>query len=145
MLVGLTRQEFRKVMLSVGDAHGRERPLSPVEVCNACRKAVEAGASRAKVARAFQIDSAMVGRFLRLGDLPSEIHHLLDWGKSKESALGFSAASELGRAPRGEQADLAVAVLKHGITKEEIRSIVQLHERSGEPLRACTTRVLGRR
>jgi hypothetical protein len=145
MLQGLTREEFRKTVFSVGDAHRTDRPLSPVEVATVFHKALKAGSSRKEIAGAFQLDSAMVARFLRLTELAPEIHHLIDWGKSKESAIGFSTASELCRAPRGDHDELAAAILKHGASKEETTSIIQLRERSGDSLGACISRVISRR
>lgn len=145
MLSGLTQQLFRKALFSVGTARGPERPLSPVEVSNVFHSALQAGASRNAIAKTFQLNSTMVARFLRLLDLPSEIHHLIDWGKSKQSAIGFSTASELCRAPRIEQSALAAAILKYGATKDETISIIQLRNRSREPLGICISRVIGRR
>src|SRR4051812_38026336 len=106
MLPGLTAEEFRNAVFSVGDARSVDRPYSPVEVANVFAKALKEGSSRKDVAKAFQLDPAMVARFLRLNVLPPDIHHLVDWGKSKESAIGFSTASELCRAASADQNEL---------------------------------------
>src|SRR5262245_15049442 len=144
-LPGITAQIFRKAVLSVGDAHGAERPLSPIEVGEVFVTALKAGSSRNKIATAFHLDSSMVSRFLRLQTLPPELHHLVDWGKSKQSVLGFSTASELCRVSSNDQRELAAAILRHGFTKDETTSIMQLRERSGGSLKHCIDRVLGRR
>ena len=145
MLPGFTKEKYREALFSVGEARGRERPLSPVEVGIAFNAAIGAGASRQAVADAFQLDASMVGRFLRLKGLVPEVHHLVDWGRSKDSAIGFSTASELSRMNRAEQATMATAILKNAMTKEETISVIQLRDRSGEPLGSCIQRVLRRR
>lgn len=145
MLPGITQQLFRKAVFSVGSVRGAERPLSPIEVSSVFHAAIKAGATRKEISQAFTLDPSMVARFLRLKDLSTETHHLVDWGTSKESAIGFSTASELCRAPRAIQSELAAAILRHGATKDETISVIQLHQRSGESLNDCISRVLARR
>lgn len=146
MLQGLTRQEFSETLLSVGEAHAHIRSLSPVQVADNCDKSLKAGASRKDLSKALQLNSTMVGKFLRLLSLSPEVRHLIDWGRSSISVIGFSTAAELARFDPAEQKEaVEKGILRYALTKEETISIRQLLERSKQPLLACIERVVRRR
>jgi hypothetical protein len=145
MLPGLTKQEFRELILSVG-THRITRPLSPVEVGQRFAAAIECGASKAECAQATQLkDTTMVGRFLRLTALDPSIRHLVDWGESADECVGFSTAVEIARLPSMQQRESALAVLEHRLTKNELISVFQLVARSGETIGSAVARVVHRR
>lgn len=146
MLPGLTKDQFRDTLFSVGHAHLKRRPLSPVEVAVNFKTALDSGASKSEISTTVQLtDTTMVARFLRLLTLDPKIRHLVDWGTTNSSAIGFSTAVELSRIEVGEQSLLAPDVLRHRMTKKEMVSIVQLRGRSGQELDRCVQRVIGRR
>ena len=69
---GLSSAEVRQLILSVG-THKSERPLSPVEVAQLMQKAVKAGENRKEIAaRLLLEDSSIIGRFIRLLQLPPD-------------------------------------------------------------------------
>ena len=77
--------------MSVGyGRHKKRRPLSPIEVGTLLRAAREQGTSLEDCARAMHLDgTGHIGRFLRVLNLPDDLHHMVDWGASKNS-IGFS-------------------------------------------------------
>ena len=145
MPIGLTHTELRELQLSVGTGRAA-RPLTPVEVADRYVVALESGASRAECAKETQLrDHTMVDRFLKLRELPANITHLVDWGRSGKGAIGFSGAVELTHFRPENQEDVGLAILEHELTKKEIVSIRQLSERSSDSLRRCIQRVVRRR
>jgi hypothetical protein len=144
-LPGLTEDEQRDLVLSVG-THRTNRRLSPVEVGEMFRAALDAGASLEDCAKVTHLDGpTMVNRFLRVGELPSTVAHLIDWGESDQDCVSFSSAVEVAKAPAESRAALSVAILEHSLTKKEVVSIRQLLERSGDDLPRCVERVVSRR
>ena len=145
MLPPLDPTELRELQLSVGTHRGL-RPLTPVEVAGRYAVALESGASKADCAQETQLaDPTMVERFLILRELPPELQHLIDWGKSGKGVIGFSGAVELTRFETESQKAMGLAIVEHELTKTEMVSIRQLLERSSDPLRRCLERVLRRR
>jgi len=64
--------------------------------------------------------------------------HLIDWGKTEDASLGFTAATELARLATSEdQEAVANAALKHKLSSAEVRQIVQLRMRSGRSIQEC--------
>lgn len=146
MLPGLTRKQFQSLLLSVGKTTRARRPLSPVEVGELCAKAMAAGADAKTVTENLKMtDRTMISKFLRVSALAPEIRHLVSWGYSGDGAIGFSVAALLGRLPEADQTVAAEAIIKNKLTRDEMISVIQLVERSKEPLQACIDRVLRRR
>jgi len=145
MLPGLTEKEINGLRFSVGQTTRARRPFSPVEVSELCAKSIGNGANPKKIATALQISEGMLSKFLPLKDLALEIRHLVSWGYSGDGAIGFSVAALLTRLPAVEQEIASSAILKNRITKTEMMSVIQLLERSKEPLEACVNRVILRR
>lgn len=91
------------------------------------------------------LDASGVGRFLRLVDLPPEVQDWVDWGAGKDF-IGFSSAVELGRlSNHEEQRFVAQAILSERLTSKEVRQVVQLRERSRQPIRDCVREIVGMR
>jgi hypothetical protein len=146
MLPGVTEAEFTALLLSVGKTTRDRRPLSPVEAGELCAKSVAAGSKADEIARACQLkDRSMVSKFLRVTGFAPEIRHLISWGNSGDGALGFSTAAELFKLPAGDHGKACTAALQHRLTRDEMRSVVQLVDRSGESLDDCIVRVVRRR
>ena len=87
----------------------------------------------------------MVGRFLKLLDLDPPTQHLVDWGESALSVVGFSTAFEIVSVPKELHARITSAVCEFGLTKAETRSVRQLIERSARAPEDCVRDVVGRR
>lgn len=146
MLPGLTQAEFTALLLSVGKTNRDRRPLSPVEAGLLCTKSITAGSNAGDIARACHLkDSSMISKFLRVTDLSPEIRHLVSWGNSGDGALGFSTAAEVMKLPAVSHSVACTAALQHRFTRDEMRSVVQLVERSGDSLEECIVRVVRRR
>lgn len=146
MLPDLTQAEFTALLLSVGKTARDRRPLSPVEAGELCARSVAAGSNADDIAKACQLkDRSMVSKFLRVKDLEPEIRHLVSWGNSGDGALGFSTAAELMKLPSRDHGKACTAALQHRLTRDEMRSVVQLVERSGDLLDDCVARVVRRR
>jgi hypothetical protein len=146
MLPGLTARDLEELLLSVGKTPNELRPLSPVEVGERCRAAQAAGATRSQIAEAVALkDTGMIGKFLRLAELHHDVQHLVSWGRTGTDAIGFSVADQVARIPRNEQPKVVEAILRFAPTRDEMASVVQLHDRSGQDLESCLERVVRRR
>ena len=142
---GLSPSETRQLILSVG-THRSGRPLSPTEVAKLIQKALNAGEKRKEIAdRLYLNDPTILGRFTRLLSLPSQIQHLIGWG-SDPTTLSFTTASGIARLESTqEQIALAKAALESQFNKSEIIEVVQIRQRSKNPIESCIEAVLNQR
>lgn len=142
MLPGLSPDESKKLLLSIGTHRGK-RPLSPIEAASLFRKAIAAGSSLSDCANAVQLEGpTWIGRFIKLLDLPPEAFHLVDWGR-KRGSITFTAASEVARLPDLEDQQRAIeATLTHDLSSSEVRQLVQLRTRSRKAIDNCVAQVL---
>lgn len=148
MLPGLSGLELGRLRLSVGyGTHKKGRPLSPMEVGLLLRRARESGVSLKDCAKAIQLNgTGHIGRFLRILDLPEDLHHLVDWSGGGEGTIGFSCAVELVRlSDNDDHRVVADAIIGNGLDSKEVRQIVQLRHRSGRSVEECVAEVLGMR
>jgi len=128
--IGLTEEERRDLLVSVGTHRGQRR-LSPVDVARLFQKAIDAGASLAQCASAAGLEGTeMVKRFLRLLDLPPSVQTAVSWGGS-DTTLAFTAASEIARLAPSLQELTAREALARGLSSSEIKQVVQRIARSG--------------
>jgi hypothetical protein len=139
--------------MSVGyGTHKGGRPLSPVEVGNLFQRALDAGASLEDCAKEVKFrGTTQVSRFLAVRRLPPSILHLVDWGHSSDSTIGFTTAVELARVQEDDGKastskpvleHIANAILEHGLQTDEVRQIVQIRKRSGRPIEECVSEVI---
>jgi hypothetical protein len=136
MLPGLTHEEARNLIMSVGTYRGTRR-LSPVEAATLFEKAITAGASPQECARTAGFKgSTMIPKFLRLLRLNSNLHHLIGWGQSGAS-ISFIAASEIGRLNEDERAEAFDVAIGNQMTKMEVLHMIQLRIRSRRRITAC--------
>lgn len=156
MLPGLTTLELGRLRMSVGyGTHKRGRLLTPVEVGTLFQRARDAGASLDDCAREAKLKgTTWVSRFIAVHRLPVNILHLVDWGRSNDSAIGFTTAVELSRIWENRGKDditgedveqIAKAILENGLQMKEVRQIAQIHRRSQRSIEDCLKEVLGMR
>ena len=137
--------ELGSLRLSV-DTHAKSRPLSPEQVATGIQRLLSLGHSRAQIAELLGFSgTTMIGRFLKVLEIPEHLRYRVGWGSADEGAIAFSSVPYIVRLPNQEQDGLTVAAVKHRLTRLEIQSVVQLFERSGEPLENCVGRVVKRR
>ena len=144
MILGLSKEEYRDLVLSVG-THRKSRRLSPLEVARLLSKAVAAGATRDECATELELGMTQVRTFMKLLDLDASIQHLADWRGSKNASIPFSTMAELARLAPQEQIEAADSVLRHDLTWKEVVQVVQISNRSGKPIVECITNVLNLR
>ena len=140
-MIGLTREEYRDLTLSIGTHRGTRR-LSPIEVARLLEKALEAGATRRECAAELGVGGTQVGTFLKLLDLASEIQHFADWRGAKSASIPFSTLAELSRLSPHDQVDAVKSVLRHDLTWKEVVQLVQMADRSEQGIRECIAKVL---
>ena len=147
MLPGLSNQEYRRLHMSLGYGNHRSgRPLSPVEVGALIRRTLDCGATLQDCAEHLQLGGpTMLSRFLQVLQLPEDLRYQVDWGRSGKF-IGFTTAVQIARldSPIDQQAT-ATAVLKHGLKTDEVRQVVQIHQRTLNPIGECLERVLAMR
>jgi ParB-like chromosome segregation protein Spo0J len=142
---GLSSYEVGQLILSVG-THRSERPLSPVEVAKFMQRALDAGEKRAEIAGRLHLeDSTIIGHFTRLLSLPAQVQQLVGWG-SDPATVSFTAAATIARLqyPQ-EQSILTKAALENQFRKSEIIQVVQIWQRSKNPIENCIKAVLDQR
>ena len=147
MLDGLKPLELGRLRMSVGyGTHKRGRPLGPIEVGMYLRKARDAGMSLSDCASAINLSgTGHIGRFLRILELPNDLHHLIGWG-SPTDAIGFTCAVELAKLKCvDDQRVLANSILSEGLNSKEVRQVGQLRNRSGRTIEACVQEIVGLR
>ena len=113
-----------------GGAH--VRPLTPVAVGSLLAREASRGVRHDAMAKALHLDSAaMIGRFIRVADLPPEIGASVGWGRSAKW-INLTQAQEIARleAP-AEQRDLARLALEYRLSGTEVRGAVQICLRRG--------------
>ena len=81
-------------------------------------------------------------KFLKLFNINEAYRHLIDWGRSSASVVAFSSASELSSLKGGDQDVLVDQMLKYQLSKDEVKQIVQIRERSGSQVGKCIEDVL---
>ncbi len=147
MLPGLSSLEIGRLRMSVGyGTHKRGRPLSPVEVGRLLRRAQSAGASLHDCAECLQLSEGQASRFLRVSKLPADLSHLVEFGRSADSKIGFTTAVQLARVSGGDnQRTVATAILEQGLQTDEVRQVIQLQRRSGRTMKECLKEVLAMR
>ena len=142
---GLSSYEVRQLILSVG-THRSVRPLSPVEVAKLMQRALDAGEKRADIAGRLHLeDSTIIGHFTRLLSLPAQVQQLVGWG-SDPTTVSFTAAAIIARLKCAqEKSVLAKAALENQFRKSEIIQVVQIWQRSKNPIGNCIKVVLDQR
>ena len=147
MLPGLSRMEVGRLRMSVGyGTNKRGRPLSPIEVGVLLQRARSAGATVQDCAEFLDLSDSQVIRFLRVVELPVDIRHLVAFGRSSGSSVGFTTAVQLARLMDADhQRTMAAAVLARRLQMDEVRQVVQLSQRSGRTIEQCLQEVLAMR
>ena len=139
--LGWTSQELMNAALSLG-SHRDARRLSPMEIAVLFERAIRVGADHDTIAKACGLTgSTLVSRFLKLTKLHEDLRHLVAWG-SPADGLSFSTAVEISRLSFPMQSTVGATCLTHRLTKDEVRAIVQRHQRSGVDLEACINEIL---
>lgn len=142
---GISPYELRQLILSVGTRKS-VRPLSPVEVGSLIQRALDAGETRIDVAeRLHLIGTTMIGRFTRILSLPAQVQQLVGWG-ADSGTIPIESASQIARLKEPEeQISLAKVVLESRLSKSEISQVIQIRQRSGNPIEKCIESVLNQR
>jgi hypothetical protein len=144
LLPGLTAEESKGLILSVGTHHGK-RPLSPMEVAKLFKKALFHGASREECASFVRLKGPdMVLRFLRLLDLNHFVQHSTDWRQTGAS-ISFTSAWRLSTLPNKAQEGACIEIMANQLTTKEVEQVVQLKQRSGRGFAECLAEVVGMR
>lgn len=142
---GISSYELRQLILSVGTRKST-RLLTPVEVGRLIQKALDAGETRIEIAdRLHLVGTTMIGRFISILSLPPQVQQLVGWG-SDSATIPTESASQIARLKSTEeQISLAKVVLECRFNKSEIRQVIQIRQRSGNPIDKCIKSVLNQR
>jgi hypothetical protein len=140
MLPGLTAEEARDLIMSVGTHHGKRR-ISPVEAALLIQKALKAGCSVETCAQVLGFkDPTMVSWFLKLLKVDSGLHHLIGWGRAS-GTVSFIAATEIGSLNEDEQKEAFDLAISNQLSKLEVFQAVQLRKRSKRRISECVAEV----
>ncbi len=140
----LTPTELRDLMLSVG-THRADRRLSPVEVARSIDKMLRSHSDRQHCAERLGISLTQISSFLKLLSLDPKFQHLADWRGAKNASIPFSTLSEIARLNSSDQSQVVAAILRHHLKWKEVIQVVQISERSHEPIDVCIKNVLALR
>ena len=144
MLPGLTIDEERDLVLSIGTHFGKRR-LSPIEAAKLFRKALASGASTKMCAQAVGLAGpSMISRFTQLLKLSPKISYMVDWGQRglMSSMISFASAWRLAELSELEQELVTPQVIANQMNKEEVRQLIQLRKRSQKNINECVNDVL---
>jgi len=136
----LDHKYWRDIIYSVG-THRIDRRLSPIEVSDGFIIAKKQGMSVKEISDLVDLDSSMVGRFIRLSHISSNIKHLIDWGWS-DTTISFSVASELSSLPEKDQEKIIDSVLEYSLVKSEVIRILQIKKRSEKTIDQCVGEII---
>jgi len=137
---GLSAENQRDLILTVG-THRQERLLSPLEAAKLLDASLKSGTTIEELSTEIILDSTMIHRFLRLLNLAPEIQHMVGWGG--KSRISFSTASEIARLMKSdEQKLLGESTLEHGLSKREVRQIIEDRNKFDKPIRECVEDIL---
>jgi hypothetical protein len=140
----LTNSLKRDLILSVG-THKKNRPLSPVEVAEGFKVAIDNGMSRKELAELVQFGgTSMIDRFLNLLKLNKDLRYLVDW-RQGDLSISFSSASKIACLTDYEQKEVVKAILDNRLNKDEITQIIQIKKRSNKDINNCIQEVLNQR
>ena len=131
-------------MLSVG-THRADRRMSPVEVAKSIDKMLHSHSDRQHCAERLGISLTQVSSFLKLLLLDTKIQHLADWRGARNASIPFSTLSEITRLDSSDQSQVVEAILRHHLKWKEVVQLVQISERSQEPIDICIKNVLALR
>lgn len=141
-MFGLSSEQWRDLVLSV-NVHRKNRRLSPVEVAEHLRKALEQVDVDTLAESLGFADTTTMKKILRLNEMPDGIATVVTWGISGRGTLSMSTATELLRlSSHNLVAGAMKAAVEYGITREEARQIVQIRKRSGAPIAECVRQAL---
>jgi hypothetical protein len=138
---GLTDIQWQELLLSV-NTHRKTRRLSPVETATHLEIALSKTDLHSLAQALGFSDTTTIVKIRRLKDLPAELGALVEWGTANGS-VSMSTAAELMRIPSIEvAADAIKAAVEHSLNKEEARQLVQILERSKDPLETCQSELI---
>lgn len=144
MLPGLTEEEQKNLLLSVGTHRGK-RVLTPCEVAFLFQKAINHGATLQDCAKAALLDgTTWISRFLRTLKLDKSVRHLVGWGQIAGS-VSFTSATEVARLDKSEQGQVFKSIIENMLSSKEIRELVQIRLRSNRPIQECIDEVVSLR
>lgn len=141
MLNGLTKEEFAKLVTSVG-VHRKNRHLRPIEVSQLLGKALEFN-SLLEIANACLLKTTGdLSRFISLQKIPTELQKLISFGKQR-GCISFSVAAEIAKLEQQDQiSELAKFSLEKDLSKNDVIAIVQRIKRGGVSVKAAVDEIL---
>lgn len=131
---------WRDIIFSVG-THKKDRRLSPVEVSEGFILAKRQGMTTRQIADLVDLDTSIVGRFIKLSKLSLNIRHLIDWGWS-DTTISFSVASEISNLNSDEQRQIIDFILKYSLVKSEVIQVLQIRQRTSKKIGECIEEIL---
>jgi hypothetical protein len=143
-MFGLQQTEWRDLVLSI-NIHRKTRRLFPLAAAALLSRAASQ-ASLNEIAEALGLkESSTLRKIISIASLPPEIASIVEWGERRGS-ISMSAAAEITRLGKLDlMRRAAMAAIQHGMTKEEIRQIVQISSRSKSTIDECIQKVLSTR
>lgn len=140
---GLTSEETILLRATLR-RHRKVRHLSPMEVANLLKRALDAGNTMQSLNSKTNTSIDQLNKFLRLFLIQnSGIKSSIVWGQTTETKLGMSVASELARLEKNEDQEIVFEnALKNRFTKSELIELIALYKRTGKPIKECINQVL---
>jgi len=132
---GLSEAQQKSLILTINSSQrGAPRELSPLEVANLFKLALDAGETLGTLSEDLTLRSAtMIKRFTRLLDLDPKTHHLVGWG-GEPGKVSFSAATEVARLPRREHEAVFNILLERSFSLADAKQLIQRVFKAKEPV-----------
>jgi hypothetical protein len=133
----MTNNDWKNLILSVGDSHLTPRPCSPIEIAQLIEKAKNSGYTTKEIAERCHFGATMVSKFANLLKVSKDFWHLIDWGGDDEGLISFTAAQMVAQHNENLQKEILAAKLKYGFNKDEISFLGQRIKNSGMTIEQC--------
>jgi hypothetical protein len=141
VIAGLSEETRRALLLSVG-SHRQRRPMTPLQVGAALDAARRSGTSLDELREFLHLeDESVLRRFLNLLTLSPDVKVLVDW-KRTETTIPFTAGSEIAKLPTSDHRTVAEAIIRHSLSTEEVKQLIQLCRRSTRSAETCIQEIL---
>ena len=139
-------EEYAKLLSSINVANtGFRRPLSPIQTAQYIQQLIdEEGYESAELL--LPIKTKMISDFLQLLKLPEECHDAINWGTSKDLAVGFSSASFIaGLEKKNDQMLLFHEASNQSLGADEIKEKILFYKKNDLPLNEVIEKITSSR
>lgn len=139
---GLTEKEDLHLKVTLGRQR-KTRFYSPFGSAKLLKKALDAGEQKKNLKDKVKVSVDMINKIMRLNSIKHpQIISSIEWMASGTGQISMSVASELARlANNDDQLTVFKGIQENNFTKEEVKELVTLYNRSGLSIEECIEQI----